>query len=364
MYIIDKENNQLRPIRKATFRELGFREREHLQEWIAKYPNCLGEELLIIQKEFDGFNETNERLDLLAVDKTGSLVIIENKLDDTGKDVTWQVIKYASYCSTLSSSDIIKIFNEYLIQNSVDESAEDILEEFLETEDYKELLNTGNTQRILMVAGDFRKEVTSSVMWLMNYGLRIQCFKASPFVSGDDIILNMEQIVPIKEAEDYVISMAKKNREESGEQDELKERHIIRRDFWGEMLKGLAQVTGLFKNVSPRTAHWMGAGSGTAGITYNLVATKKYMRIELTISGGTQEENKEWYDKLLADREAIERRSGNTLEWERLDGKRMSRIKYEKTDLSVFRKEDWPAMIEFVTDHINAFESAFKKYLK
>ncbi len=137
MYIIDIENNQLRPIRKATFKELGFREREHLQEWIAKYPNCLGEELLIIQKEFDGFNETNERLDLLAVDKTGSLVIIENKLDDTGKDVTWQVIKYASYCSTLSSSDIIKIYNEYLIQNSVDEMAEDILEEFLETEDYK-----------------------------------------------------------------------------------------------------------------------------------------------------------------------------------------------------------------------------------
>jgi hypothetical protein len=29
----------------------------------------LGEELLIIQKEFDGFEDTNERLDLLALDK-------------------------------------------------------------------------------------------------------------------------------------------------------------------------------------------------------------------------------------------------------------------------------------------------------
>lgn len=50
----------------------------------------LGEELLIIQKEFAGFSDTHERLDLLALDKQGSLVIIENKLDDTGRHVTWQ----------------------------------------------------------------------------------------------------------------------------------------------------------------------------------------------------------------------------------------------------------------------------------
>ncbi len=64
-------------------------------------PESLGEELLIIQKEFDGFDETRERLDLLALDKQGSLVVIENKLDDSGRDVVWQALKYASYCSSL-----------------------------------------------------------------------------------------------------------------------------------------------------------------------------------------------------------------------------------------------------------------------
>ena len=34
-------------------------------------PEALGEELLIIQKEFSGFSDTNERLDLLALDKQG-----------------------------------------------------------------------------------------------------------------------------------------------------------------------------------------------------------------------------------------------------------------------------------------------------
>lgn len=50
MYLINKIENSIEKIKDATFSELGFRERENLQEWIAKNPNVLGEELLIIQK--------------------------------------------------------------------------------------------------------------------------------------------------------------------------------------------------------------------------------------------------------------------------------------------------------------------------
>jgi len=100
MFLIDKNNNNIKKISEKTFSELGFRERENLQEWIAKDPSVLGEDMLIIQKEFDGFNDTRERLDLLALDKQGNLVIIENKLDDSGRDVTWQSLKYASYSAS------------------------------------------------------------------------------------------------------------------------------------------------------------------------------------------------------------------------------------------------------------------------
>ncbi len=84
MYIIDREKNRISKLEEKTFHELKFKEREHLQEWIANNPSSLGEVLLIIQKEFNGFGETNERPDLLALDKLGNLVIIENKLDDSG----------------------------------------------------------------------------------------------------------------------------------------------------------------------------------------------------------------------------------------------------------------------------------------
>jgi len=58
MYIIDKEKNRISKLEEKSFHELKFKERENLQEWIANNPSSLGEELLIIQKEFNGFGET------------------------------------------------------------------------------------------------------------------------------------------------------------------------------------------------------------------------------------------------------------------------------------------------------------------
>lgn len=96
MYLINKESNAIEPIKEITFKSAGFKERQHLQDWIAKRPECLGEELLIIQKEFAGFSDTHERLDLLVLDKRSNLAVIENKLDNTSRDVVWQSLKYAS----------------------------------------------------------------------------------------------------------------------------------------------------------------------------------------------------------------------------------------------------------------------------
>ena len=67
MYKINKQSNSIEKIDKKTFAELGFRERQNLQEWIAKEPTCLGEELLIIQKEFDGFDGTRKEAEKAVV---------------------------------------------------------------------------------------------------------------------------------------------------------------------------------------------------------------------------------------------------------------------------------------------------------
>ena len=143
MYRIDSEANRITPLAVKRFSELKISERSHLQEWLENAPEAFGEELLIIQKEFDGFDDTRERLDLLALDKDGNLVIIENKLDDSGWDVVWQALKYASYCANLSRAQVIDIYQRYLNQNfrpsdSEPLNAEEKLSEFLGVEDLKE----------------------------------------------------------------------------------------------------------------------------------------------------------------------------------------------------------------------------------
>ena len=287
MYQIDKLSNRINRLEEKTFSELGLKEREHLQEWIANDPSCLGEELLIIQKEFDGFHETRERLDLLALDKQGNLVIIENKLDDSGRDVTWQVLKYASYCSSLSKEDIKSIFQQYLRVTGSKETAEEILAEFLEKEDYSEVqINQGIAQRIVMIAAKFRKEVTSTVIWLMNFNIRLQCFKVTPFVFREELFLNFDQILPVKDAQEYSISMASKAQEEIATQENLKQRHIIRLDFWSEFIKRSNEKNDFCTNISPSKDNWIGIALGMSGVSMNMVISKSYARGEIYINRG------------------------------------------------------------------------------
>lgn len=365
MYIIDKEKNRIEKISEKSFSELGFKERDNLQEWLANNPSSLGEDLLILQKEFDGFNDTKERLDLLALDKQGNLVIIENKLDDTGRDVTWQVLKYASYCSSLSKSQIISIYQDFLRKIGSDKTAEEKISDFYEGTEIEEIsLNKGLTQRLMLIAGNFRKEVTSTVLWLMNYNLRIQCFKVTPYQYLDQFFLNVEQIIPMKEAEEYSIRMAEKTQDDISSQEELKTRHIVRREFWTKLLKELNIKSTLFQNISPSIYNWIGAGSGISGVGYNFAISKKYVRVELYIDKGEQIINEKIFDFLFKQKESIESVFGHNLKWEKLEEKRACRIKYEMADCNVFEREHWNEMIEFLVLGMTDFEKAFKEPLK
>lgn len=365
MYSIDVSNNTIKQLQKRTFSELGFKERENLQEWILKTPNVLGEDLLIIQKEFSGFDDTNERLDLLALDKQGSLVIIENKLDDSGRDVTWQSLKYASYCSGLSKENIRRIYQQYLDKTEPTATAEDNLTAFFDDVEYEEIsLNKGVTQRIIMIAGNFRKEVTSTVMWLLNFKLRIQCFRATPYSMGDDLFLNVEQIIPTKDAEEYMIGMADKAQDEIDSQNEEKSRNTIRRKFWSTLLPIINEKTDLFKNISPSDASWIAAGGlGISGIAFCFAATKTYGRAEIWIGTRKEEDNKSIFDNLYSMRTEIEDKFGGELVWERLDNRNGCRVKTEIVG-NIFDEERWDEMIDFMTDGMVRIEKAFRPALK
>ena len=297
MYILDQQSKRLIKAEKCTFKSLNLKERQDLQEWIAKEPSSLGEDLLIIQKEFDGFADTRERLDLLALDKKGNLVIIENKLDDSGKDVTWQAIKYASYCSSLSKQDVINIFQKYLGDTI---SAVSVLSEFFDNRDIEDIeINKGNSQRIILVAANFHKEVTSSVLWLQNFNLRIKCFKVTPYRFNDQVMVEFDQIIPIEDTEEYQIKIANKEQEESVESEATQIRYSRRHRLWSEFVEYCKQHNGLFAASTPVSDNWIGKSVRTiSGGNINVIINMDNCRVELYINTGEQKRNKEIFDKV------------------------------------------------------------------
>ena len=195
-------------VRETDFAALGFQERHDIQEWIALNPTILGDDLLIIAKEYDKFDWTNERLDLLAVDRLGNLVIIELKRDDTGADVHWQSIKYASYLHRANAADIVGMLADYT--GASEEEAREKLLRHLDTGDLDSL---NRSQRIIIASHRFAREVTSAVLWLnerMSEDV-ITCVQLTPYEDGDALYLQANTIIPAPGTEGYRIGIGGEN---------------------------------------------------------------------------------------------------------------------------------------------------------
>ena len=375
MFTVNHQTNRISPVKTKKFSELGFTERKHLQEWLAHEPSALGEELLIIQKEFDGFDDTRERLDLLALDKDGNLVIIENKLDDSGRDVVWQALKYASYCASLTKAQIVEIYQQYLdryepVTGEVDLlnapasaalSASQRICEFLDAPDLDELkLNLGNSQRIMLVAANFRKEVTSTALWLLGQGISIACFKITPYSLGEQLLINIDQIIPTPEAKELMIGINAKEAEEKTTEVVLKNRYTVRREYWERALEAFQKsACNLYDNIGTTKDHWLCAGSGVTGCPFSLIFNQKELRVELWLSRANSEENKWLFDELVKQKEQIDSVFGEPLEWLRLDDKKQSRIQFS-CRVEGFNKDNWPQAVAWHLEQMTKLEKALK----
>jgi len=361
MFLIDKQNKKAIPLEKKTFSELNLTERYDLQEWIADNPIILGENLLIIQKEFAGFSETNERLDLLALDENGKLVVIENKLDDSGKDVVWQALKYVSYCATLTKNEITEIYQRYLKEGN----AQDKLSEFYGQEYESIRLNSvEGDQRIILVAANFRKEVTSTVLWLRNYhGVDITCIKVTPYVDGGKVYLDTEQIIPIQDIGDYQIRLTAKKQEETISLKEEAARDKIRYLFWEKALPVLRAKTGIYNNVSPTKDNWLTGASGHSGLLFNPVILMDGARAELYIDTGDEQKNKNIYENLKSKVDDVDSSFLEKLDWQDLPGRRAYRICVHYNDFGLKDEEHWDDIIEWFSNSIAELMRVFKPLL-
>ena len=216
LFRINPKNRQSDRIQEVDFARLGLRERQDIQEWVAANPGILGDALLIIGKEFSGFDRTNDRLDLLAVDSNGRLVIVELKRDDTGADAHWQAIKYASYLHSATTDVIVRMVAEYW-----NESEADAATRLLQHLDADDLNGLNNDQRIILASHRFAPEVTSAALWLNQKGLGedlITCIRLTPYQDSqnDALYLQASTIIPVPGIDDYLIGVGPSAQPEGG----------------------------------------------------------------------------------------------------------------------------------------------------
>ena len=205
LFRINPDNRESEKIAEVDFARLGFQERRDIQEWVAANPGILGEDLLIIGKEFSGFDRVNERLDLLAVDAEGKLVVIELKRDDTGADAHWQAIKYASYLRHASTEDLVRMLADH--EGSSESDAEAMLLQHLNAEDLNAL---NNSQRIILASHRFAPEVTSAALWLNEKVPDedlLTCVQLTPFQDSqtDTLYVQANAIIPVPGIDKYII---------------------------------------------------------------------------------------------------------------------------------------------------------------
>ena len=207
LYRINPETKQSDRIQEVEFAQLGLRERRDIQEWVADNPGILGDGLLIIGKEFSGFDRTDERLDLLAVDSDGKLVIIELKRDDSGTDVHWQAIKYASYFQRATAENIVEMAATYW-----EKPREDVVADLLRHLGTDDLNVLNNDQRIILASHRFAPEVTSAALWLNQRTSGedlISCVRLTPYQDEQSHTLYVQAstVIPVPGADEYLVGI-------------------------------------------------------------------------------------------------------------------------------------------------------------
>ncbi len=213
--------NTLQPVQPTSFVAQRVLERAHLQAAVREMPSVLGEDLLIISEEFSDW-EGARRIDLLAIDHEGALVVIEIKRDEGGAHAELQAIRYAAMVSTMTFERAVETFLQYRIKRAnevaavipVLEAVEGEMRAFIDQLDGGADVSStfGQKVRILLVSQDFSRELTTAVIWLRRKDIDIRCVRLVPYAHEGSVLVHAEQVLPLPEEGDFQVQLARKER--------------------------------------------------------------------------------------------------------------------------------------------------------
>lgn len=162
--------------------QAGHRESEDLEKWIKNNPIILGQDIFIIGEQV---RTKSGPLDLLGIDKSGNLVVIELKRDKLPREAIAQALDYVS---DISSWDLDKVSDECFKFSGL--QLEDYLNENFEGIELEEL-KVNENQRLLLVGFSIDEPLERMIEWLSNnyrVGVNAIILKYIQTKSGDEFI--------------------------------------------------------------------------------------------------------------------------------------------------------------------------------
>ena len=114
---------------------------------------------------------------------------------------------------------------------------------------------------------------------------------------------------------------------QAGEQKkELAERHLLRMEFWKQLLDTPGSGPAPRSYVAEHRQLDL-RQRGRGGFAYNYTIRMEDAQVEVYIDRGDAEQNKQLFDRAVRHNTEIEAAFGEPLEWQRLDAKRASRVR-------------------------------------
>ena len=213
MAIFKFSNDAIQPVEETSFAQLGISERQDIQRLLRDRIEVIAPETLVIDEEFVNWDDSKRRIDLLAIDKDANLVVIELKRTEDGGHMELQALRYAAMVSTMSFEQAVDAFSQYLIRRGDERDARQTILEFLDWESADED-GFANDVRIILASADFSKELTTAVLWLLERQLDIRCVRIKPYGTKGQVLLDVQQVIPLPEAEEYQVRVREKKQAE------------------------------------------------------------------------------------------------------------------------------------------------------
>lgn len=203
LYLLQGENPKV--LELSTLEGEGISERGDLQQLLMDHPDVMADGLLIAADAFSQWVDPRLRIDLLALARDGTLVVAEPKRTDDGGHMDLEAVRYAAMVANMTFDQVVEAHRRYLARHSIEGDARSRVVEFLQPSEGDEPEIDSLRPRILLVSGDFSKELTTSVLWLSDMGIDIRCLRVRPYRLKNELVQDIQQVIPLPEAEEYLV---------------------------------------------------------------------------------------------------------------------------------------------------------------